>query len=303
MNFWIPDNDQERSKEYVDKLQQEYKNAPLLKEYAFKEKKQIKYKLDIQSKMNVGGISSENTVEIRWVITLKNITDDSYTFELLMLDNTMVQTNNDGFGEIHKLVTQMQKALNEIIFNTNRQGVVIKVININTIKEKWQAVKAEIIEYNRNMTSIQELFALQEQNFEQEGGVEKMVSAIEFFDICFNHIYGKRLPFSINKKIPNFFRTWDIPFNIHYENNKYNEQINRIEFYGSHAGYSENDMKKAYGNFPFIKTEKLYPQYIYKGNYNMNLKDGFIENGEILYRENVDPKLNAEIIYKISRYE
>ena len=138
--------------------------SPLIREYSFVKPKRVKYLITIESKMNVAGIASENKVETRWFFTLKAITPYYYLFELIMLDNTMVETNNDGFVDIHKMVTQMQKALNEVVFQTNKQGAVIKVENIETIKQKWKSVKAEMFEYNKNMTSIQDLLKVNEKS-------------------------------------------------------------------------------------------------------------------------------------------
>lgn len=288
MNFWV--SDEHRSENST------------AKSYEFLKKETKKYLLTIHSTLNIGGIISENTVEVRWMLTLKNIYPESYEFELITIDNTIIKTNNNGFKEIHKLVTQMQKALNELSFTTNKKCKVIEVINLKVIKEKWQSVKAEMVEYNNNMTTLQEVFSIQEKNFETKGGVEKMVNDTEFFEIYFNSIYGTKLPFKIKKSIPNIYRTCNIPFSINYTDQKIDEQFRDIHISGVPLDINTDFIKNAYGKFPFIEIEKVQPQYNYVGYYRINLQDGFLEHGTLTLEEKITEKLNAKITYKFTYY-
>lgn len=261
-----------------------------------------KYLLKIASKMNLGGFSSDNEVEIRWMLSLKDITHQSYTFELITLDHAMIKADNSGYIEVHKLVTQMQKALNEITFTIDKQGNLIKVDNLGQIQERWQAVKSEMIEYNRSNTSLEDLFKIQDEIFEKQGGVENMVKAMEFFDIYLNMIYGRDYFHRISKKIPNLFRTGEIPFALKYESNAIKEGVHDVNIEGYPNILSETHTKDLYGSFPFVDANTVKPLYGYNAHYIVDSK-GFIEEGEINFIEYVNEKLGGEIHYKLQQYE
>ncbi|WP_326983203.1 hypothetical protein VUJ46_01260 [Chryseobacterium sp. MYb264] len=114
----------------------------------------------------------------------------------------------------------MQKALNEIKFTIDKQGNLLRVENLDQIKDRWQSVKSEAIEYNRSNTSLVELFKIQDEAFENKGGVEAMVRAMEFFDIYINNLYGRDFFSRVKKSIPNLFRSGTIPFVLKYDSNK-----------------------------------------------------------------------------------
>ena len=252
--------------------------------------------------MNLGGFSSDNEVEIRWMLNLKNISDQSYTFELITLDHAMIKADNSGYIEVHKLISQMQKALNEITFTIDKQGNLIKVDNLQQIQDRWQTVKSEMIEYNRSNTSLEELFKIQDEVFEKQGGVESMVKAMEFFDIYLNMMYGRDYFHRTKKNIPNLFRSGDIPFALKYESNKIKDDLFDVNIEGYPNILSETHVKDLYGGFPFVDTNTVKPLYAYNARYLIN-GNGFIEEGEINFIEYVNEKLGGEIHYKLQRYE
>ena len=262
-----------------------------------------KYLLKITSKMNLGGFSSDNEVEIRWMLTLKDISHQSYTFELITLDHVMIKADNSGYLEVHKLVSQMQKALNEIVFTIDKQGELLYVNNLEQIKERWQKVKSEIIEYNRSNTSLEDLFKIQDEIFEKKGGVETMVKSMEFFDVFLNNIYGRDYFQRVKKNIPNLFRSGEIPFALKYDQDKIENNLQKINIEGYPNILSETHVKDLYGGFPFVNSDTVKPLYAYNAHYQINEKTGFIEEGEKHFIEYVNDKLGGEVHYKLQRYE
>ncbi|MDN5477263.1 MAG: hypothetical protein L0G39_10050 [Chryseobacterium sp.] len=273
--------------------------------FSFKSLVTRKYLVKINSSMNLNGFTSDNEVEIRWMLSLREIGDQHYTFELITLDHAMVRADNTGYIEIHKVVTQMQKALNEIKFTIDKQGNLLRVDNLEQIKNRWESVKSEVIEYNRSNTSLVELFKIQDEAFENKGGVEAMVRATEFFDIYLNSLYGRNFFSRVKKAIPNLFRSGTIPFNLKYESNKSQAQENiyniRIEGYPNIV--AENHVKDLYGGFPISDFGLLKPIYTYNANYNIDMINGFIIDGEVSFTETINDKFGGEVHYKIKQYE
>ncbi|KMQ64421.1 hypothetical protein IVN40_05485 [Chryseobacterium indologenes] len=264
-----------------------------------------KYLVNITSNMLLNGMMSETEVELRWMLTLKEIGSHDYTFELITLDHRMVKADNMGYIEIHKVVSQLQKALNEITFTVDKQGTLLRVKNLEQIKERWEDVKAETIEYNKANTSLVELFKIQDEAFEKVGGVDAMVKAMEFFDIYLNNIYGRDFFGRIKKNIPNLFRSGLIPFALGYDGNKSPdaENIYTIKVDGYPNIVAENHLKDLYGGFPISDFDALKPVYLYNAQYNIDLLSGFIIDGEVNFSEAINDKFGGEVHYKIRLYE
>ncbi len=271
----------------------------------FKTLSNKKYLVNIISNMLLNGMVSETEVELRWMLTLKEIGSHYYTFELITLDHRMVKADNMGYIEIHKVVSQLQKALNEITFTVDKQGKLLQVKNLEQIKERWEDVKAETIEYNKANTSLVELFKIQDEAFEKIGGVDAMVRAMEFFDIFLNNIYGRDFFGRIKKTIPNLFRSGSIPFEVKYDGNKSQdkENIYNIKIDGYPNIVAENHLKDLYGGFPILDFDALKPVYLYNAQYNIDLLSGFIIDGEVNFSEAINDKFGGEVHYKIKQYE
>lgn len=302
-SFWVPDDEEEqRSKSLPKKPQQEI-HTESINVFNFKETGSKKYLLKINSMMNFGGFPMNSEVEIRWMLNLKGIFQDGYKFELITLDHTIAKSSDPGYLEIHKLVAQMHKSLNDLIFTTNKKGELILISNIDTIREKWKSVKAELLEYNRQNTSLQDLFKVQDGVFESKEGVEQMVKAMEFFEIYLGNIYGRKFPFETKKEIPNIFRTGNVVFNL-----SSSSQINSGNYYDISVRavpnvLTESYLEKSFGNFPFVDIKKDIPIYKYGAKYRINAKDGFLEEAEINFSEYVNEKLGGNVQYILTRYE
>lgn len=271
--------------------------------FEFKEKGIQKYMLTIDSLMNLGGFISETTVEIRWQLEVKEIEKEYYLMELITLDNSMVKSDNTGFLEMHRLVSQMNKALHEIKFYIDKKGKLIEIVNLDEIEARWQSVKAELFEYNKNNTSLKELFSIQDKSFENEKGIEKMVRAIEFFMVYLNDIYGSNYPFKLDKKISNIFRSAEIPFTINFDREQLNGSLFKLLFTGKADKVNTKFIEKVYGQFPFIDSNKVIPEYTYSGNYLINEQTGYIRKGELVYKEVIGDKLGGTLHYKLESYE
>lgn len=261
-----------------------------------------KYLFTITSNLSIGGVVSESKVEVRWMLELKKILTDGYHFEFITIDNTMVHTNNDGFIEIHHLVNQLQKALNEIEFISDFQGRVKQILNKDVIREKWESVRKEALAYNKSMTSLNDLFALQSESFNNENALNKMISALEFFEFYFSVIYGRSFPFRTKIRKGNIFKTTEIPFEVSGSSIIDDEGNISISFKNNDTVLKEEELKKAYGNFPFIDLKQIKPDYKYNCDYLLDSENGFVKEAIIVFKEYISPELNAEIVYKINSY-
>lgn len=273
--------------------------------FRFKTLTTKKYLVKIKSCINLNGFTSDNEVEIRWMLSLKEIGALYYTFELITLDHTMIKADNTGYIEIHKVVRQMQKALNELKFTIDKQGNLLRVDNLEEIKKRWNDVKSEAIEYNRSNTSLIELFNIQDEAFEKKGGIEAMVRASEFFDIYLNNQYERDFFSKVKKSIPNLFRSGVIPFILKYDSNKSqdHENVYSIKLEGYPNILAENHIKDLYGGFPISDFDTLKPIYNYNAKYDIDVSNGFILEGEINFSEYINDKFGGEVQYKIKQYE
>lgn len=273
--------------------------------FSFKSLMTKKYLVKIKSTMNLNGFTSDNEVEIRWMLSLKEIGFEHYTFELITLDHAMVKADNTGYIEIHKVVSQMQKSLNEIRFTIDKQGNLLRVENLDQIKDRWKSVKSEAIEYNRSNTSLVELFKIQDEAFENKGGVDAMVRAMEFFDIYLNNLYGRDLFSRVKKSIPNLFRSGTIPFVLKYDINKNKDvdNVNNVIIEGYPNILAENHVRDLYGGFPISDFDLLKPEYSYRAVYNIDKSSGFLRDGEVSFAEGINDEFGGTVNYKIEQYE
>ncbi|MBB5636175.1 hypothetical protein HDE68_002063 [Pedobacter cryoconitis] len=261
-----------------------------------------KYLFTITSNLSIGGIVSESKVEVRWMLELKKILADGYHFEFITIDNTMVYTNNDGFIEIHHLVNQLQKALNEVEFISDFQGRIKQILNKEVIREKWESVRKEALAYNKNMSSLNDLFALQSESFNNGDALNKMIGALEFFEFYFSVIYGRSFPFRTKIRKGNVFKTTEIPFEVSGSSVIDNEGNISISFRNNEVVLKDDELKKAYGNFPFIDIKEIKPDFKYSSDYVLDSENGYVREALIVFKEYISPELNAAIIYKINSY-
>ncbi len=269
--------------------------------YTFQKPHSKKYLLTLCSELNMNGLINQTVVEIRWLLSLKEINDIGYKFELITLDHSM--TKGAEMMELHKIIIQMQKALNELVFTMTPDFNLDQIVNLSQIQSRWQSVKKESFEYYKEQHNIQEIFNLQELNFQKQGGIKAMVEAMEFFFVYFNGQYGANLPVTKEKLVPNIFRTVQVPFKVKYRELKRTDHIAVIQFRSSKEMTSASDIKSVYGNFPFLEIDKIIPKFEYKGYYNLELETGFIDNGEVIFTEEVSDKLGGKLHYKIESYE
>jgi hypothetical protein len=270
----------------------------------FKQEMSRKYILTIDSKLNLGGFVGENKVEIRWLLTSRSIDRNEFQFELITLDHAILKNTDSAYLEVHKLVAQMHKALNEITFTIDSLGNLKKVLNIENIQNRWKSVKNELMEYNKAKTSLQELFKIQDEAFEKEGGILAMVKSMEFFDIYLNDLFGRHFPYELKKDIPNLFRSAQTPFSISVKAEKQKGTNSCLIYLNSKTiQLPESFLEKAYGGFPFFKIPEINPKYNYNAVYKIDCSTGFIENADINYVEDIHEKLGGEIHYNLKSYE
>lgn len=257
-----------------------------------------KYTLTIHSDIQMGSSHNKSVTECRWMLTVKDITDNGYELELLTLDNVMLETNNPALKDIAALNNVFKQMYNELYFTVNRRGELLNVKNIALLQKRWQQVRTQLFEIQGKSTSIEEVLRLNDELFADEKQLFDVIKATEFFELYFNGIYGKKLPYTDYPTKKSRFQLTDIKWMYNYSH-KVSLQDSVDTFVVNIDAtpgqpFTKEWIQKAYGSFPFLQSigiENLRPTAKAAGIYFFDVKTGLLREAEFKTEEIAHPGL------------
>src|ERR1700754_731313 len=155
-----------------------------------------KYICSIDSDIQIGTMNVVTTTECRWVVTVKQITEQGYRLEILTLDNHIIATNNPSVHDVAALNNLFKEIYNELDVTVNKKGHVYAINNLVQIKDKWLRVRGQLKTLTANEESIASVIRLNDDIFDNNANLMHTIRAIEFFEIFFNGIYEESIPYS-----------------------------------------------------------------------------------------------------------
>ena len=256
-----------------------------------------KYICTIDSDIQIGTMNVVTTTECRWVVTVKQITEQGYRLEILTLDNHIIATNNPSVHDVAALNNLFKEIYNELDVTVNKKGHVYAINNLVQIKDKWLRVRGQLKTLTANEESIASVIRLNDDIFDNNANLMHTIRAIEFFEIFFNGIYEESIPYSSRVTRKSKFQAADIDWAIRYS---YENNDNKtVVFEGENEKRLNADwLRNAYGHFTFLEPATLVPVIGCKGKYQIDPETGMVVKASY-YTEEV---VHVQLLYNKIKY-
>jgi uncharacterized protein YutE (UPF0331/DUF86 family) len=274
------------------------------KQLQIKEKFFDKYTLYQHSLITMGSLVIDTKNECRWDVKVLNVDDNYYNIEVLTLDNVITETNNSNIRDISLLNNTFKKMYNELNLLVNHQGRLIKVLNLDVIKQKWQKVKAEMVSIQANHPSIDGLIALNDATFATDENIVEAVKNNEFFEIFFHCFFGTAIPGSVSQDKKSLFMQAEVDWKYTLEAQPAlpsTSKITNITITGTpYQVFNNAWLTKAYGSFPITTATELKPSFNETANYAIETQSGKVLKATLKKEEIAHPQLLfARIAYEL----
>ncbi len=254
------------------------------------------YTLWITSDMMAVNAKMQNKTQIRWDFTVLEIHEDFFEARLLLLDHTLLATNNDLAREVSQLTQAFGRMYNELYVRVSHQGEILKILNLDIIQTKWSQTKAEMKSVAENSNELKSLINLNDSIFLNKENLKKSIQAGEFFSLYFNRFYGKTFPVSsktLNRE--NFFNSARILWNyqakvtpsVPLHSDRVLVSVSMQPLLPLAFGFYST----AYAQFSkLIDISKLKTNMYEKSEYLIEPKNGKLEKAKIIRNEIADEK-------------
>ena len=212
-----------------------------------------KYRLVIDSDIVMGSMEFKTQTECRWDVRLLAVGKQHYDFELLTLENVMLQTNNPNLRDIASLNHAFGQMYRELRFTIDRKGQLLQVNNLAQIGGKWQQTKAEMQELQSKHPSIEGIITLNDEVFASPESITKAVGENEFFELYFHQLFGRSLPDTLNAGKKSLFGQNRMVWQYAIQTDPYpptRAETLRVSFKGTPLSFGKDWNQKAYGVFP-----------------------------------------------------
>lgn len=277
-------------------VQEKMTKTEKMKRLFFRKTGTKKYKLTLSSAMKLNNMLSKTVAETSWILQVQNILNEKYLIDLTAYDYTLKECNNQGFAELYHVTRQFQKIYDEINVITSLDGRVLSVKNGEQLLEKWKNLKKETLQYFGKEISLEQFFAVNDEEFLKPDYLCKLISEVEFFFIYMQiGGYGQKFnPFGfVELNRDNAFKTavikWDLDFSGRYEIIP-DSPLGKMEVKSTFEP-NKNWLKQGYGEVPFLKIEELKPDFSLNGNYIFHNESGWLKEAELNVNEIVHPTL------------
>lgn len=270
---------------------------------AFKQSFTEKYKLEVTSNIKTGNMLIDSKVEIRWEVKVKSISENRINFELLTLDNQLIEYNNPLVKTMFDMNQVFSKIYSELDLIVNGNYKLIEIKNADLLDIKWRRIKLDLQDMIAEEPKIiGEIINLNDKNFESPDLLKSIVQNNEFFLIYFHHLYGNKVP-AITKRITkkNIFNTAFVDWE--YRNSKQKEVSGEYADYEI-EGFVETNLnlewvKKYYASFSHLDLEKIEPVMTEEGLYRIDSDTGGIRHAILTRKEIAHPQL----LHGTTKYE
>ncbi len=256
-----------------------------------------KYLVTNKSNIKIGTMNIKSTNESRWVINVKEIRESSYVFELLTLENVIVDTNNPMIKDVANFNNVFKEVYNELMLDISFSGELLSVLNPSLIRSKWERVKQEMMRLELQQPSIGNVIKLNDDIFDNDYNLFQVIKANELFELFFIGFYGKVMPGNKTMIRQSKFKgknlNWNYKFSLANNlTNQRNEDEVEINVDGTVVqNFSKNVLEETYGSFDFLDYKTTIPKINCEGKYCLNKTNGMLEKAIYHNYEVVDENL------------
>ncbi len=251
-----------------------------------------KYHVIVKGENMVNTMLLKTTTEIKWQLTVKEITATGYIVELLTLSHDLVDTNNEGYWQLHLMIKQLNKLYERLLVRISPDGTIEEILNEKEVIDNFKKIRKEIVATQGDGFKLEDYMNFDDQLFFQKENLLKLSKELEFFKWYFMGLYGRRPVSSYSLLEDNVFRTNSIYW-LKKNSPVVTEDSDRFLVIQSTFELSGKITRKwaekAYGGFPFIKKETLEPQLRQEAKQWINKQNGFLEEMRYTTVEIADP--------------
>ena len=266
-------------------------NKTLTNAIRFREPFAENYTLTTKTKIKAAYFDMQTTTKIRWAFRVIAVEENGNAdIELFTIEHLMVETNNENLIDIISLNQVFSRMYSEIRVIIDVFGKIIRVVNLQQIKDKWEDTKTQLLKIQEQEPALMALITINDEIFIDNNKIRIAIENNEFFKHYFGKVYGKTLP--INRKMivqKNVLQTADAEwiYNFDYSPQFATEHLNDIAVTSKAlADTDKNDWKKqAYGHLPDIETKNLKPKLTEEAIYRCNFKTGKLHFAETTISE------------------
>jgi hypothetical protein len=270
-----------------------------------------KYRLIIKSEINLGTICIKSKALVRWLVNVKSVSGNNLNMELITLENELLESNNSIVKEAANASRAFARMYSELDLIIDHSFKVLEVINIDTVKDKWQILKSELNELKAEdpESMLNQIIQTNEDILLHPKNIVDSIQYNEFFQFWAHHFYNTNInTFTSNYSTKNLFNTAFMEWSYKYgkiESNDENPKHYKLDIIANlETKINKNWAKEAYKDFTHLNIESLNPQFIEDGIYTVDNETGKIINGTLTKKEIVHPELlNAMINYDIKMEE
>lgn len=261
-----------------------------------------KYKLIITSDIRAGNMPIQTKAEIRWNVEVKSVTENQTNIEIITLDNQLIESNNPLTKDIANMSQIFAKMYSELNLIIDDKARLIKVLNIDLVKEKWSWIKNDLIEIQENEPMIAHVINLNEEQLSNYQILFDSINNNEFFQIYFHQLYGNSYHGVTNStRRKNLLNTILLKWKYRidkFENNNSGLDVFAIEGF---VETSNSEIKESYKSFSHLDIKKITPQITELGQYCLDPISGKLIKANLERKEVVHPKLlHATINYELT---
>ncbi|KQO27910.1 hypothetical protein ASF10_23150 [Flavobacterium sp. Leaf82] len=264
------------------------------------------YTLTSQTNIKSSYFDMQTKTKIRWALRVIAIAENGDAeIELLTLEHLMVDTNNENLQDIITLNQVFSRMYSELHLIINIQGEVIKIINLEHIKNKWEETKTQLLKIKQQEPALLQMLTIKDEIFSSADKIKIAIENNEFFKHYFGKIYGNKLPvarktISQNNVLQTADTEWLFKFNHRPEFDTVHLENIIIKYRGEAIAHQTDWKTKAYGHLPDIDIKKLDPVVTEEGSYRSNFKSGKLHLAETKLTEIALPGIiEATINYRI----
>jgi hypothetical protein len=268
-----------------------HNNKTLINAIRFRETFAENYTLVSETKIKAAYFDMQTTTKTRWAFRVHRVEENGDAeIELFTIEHLLVKTNNENLNDIISLNQVFSRMYSEIRVIIDVFGKIIRVINLQQIKDKWEDTKIQLLKIQEQEPALMALITINDEIFCSNDKIKLAIENNEFFIHYFGKIYGKTLP--IDRKMmvqKNVLQTADAEWVFNFNHSPKLDNIHLeniiIEFNALAATHQNSWKKAAYGHLPNIDTQNLNPKMTQDGVYSCNFKTGKLHFAETTITE------------------
>ena len=281
-------------------------NKTLTNAIRFREPFAENYTLISETKVKSAYFDMQTTTKTRWAFRVLKVEENGDAeIELFTIEHLLVKTNNENLNDIISLNQVFSRMYSEIRVIIDVFGTILKVINLQQIKDKWQETKTQLLKIQQQEPALMALITINNEIFAENNKIRIAIENNEFFKHYFGKIYGKTLPIARKMIVQkNVLQTADAEwiYNFDYSPQIGAEHLKDIAVTSNALADtdSSNWKKHAYGHLPDIETKNLRPNLTEEAIYRCNFKTGKLHFAETTISEIAMPNfIEASMVYTI----